>query len=65
VGRKVGHQLGKQAGKAVGKMAAKGISKIPILGSLKKGGPIHKTGHYLLHKGEYVLSSKKAKKLIK
>jgi hypothetical protein len=28
--------------------------------SLKKGGPINKTGLYKLHKGEYVLNKKKA-----
>lgn len=65
VGRRAGHLIGKQAGIAAGKTMAKGISKIPVIGSLKKGGPIHKTGPYLLHKGEYVLSRKKAKKFFK
>lgn len=31
-----------------------------ILDSLKKGGPIRKTGNYRLHKGERVLNKKQA-----
>lgn len=39
--------------------AAKTVGKA-VLGSLKKGGPIKKTGTYRLHEGEQVLPKKKA-----
>ncbi len=35
----------------------------PVLGSYKKGGKVKKTGLYKLHKGEKVLTKKKAKML--
>lgn len=34
----------------------------PLLGSFKKGGKVKKTGNYKLHKGERVISLKKAMK---
>lgn len=63
LGRRVGHQLGKAAGMAAGSMASKAYEKIPVIGSMKKGGPVKRTGRYLLHRGEYVLNRMKAKKL--
>jgi hypothetical protein len=33
-----------------------------ILGSRKKGGRIHKTGLYRVHKGEYVIPAKRSTK---
>jgi hypothetical protein len=63
LGRRVGHQMGKMAGKAAGAAASSAVGKIPIIGSMKKGGPVHRTGNYLLHKGEYVLNKKKAKRM--
>ena len=63
LGRRVGHNLGKMAGKMAGKAAGEAFSKLPVIGSMKKGGPIHRTGKYLLHQGEYVLNRKKARKM--
>lgn len=63
VGRRVGHKIGKAAGSSLGAIAAKSYEKIPIIGSMSKGGPIHKTGLYRLHKGEYVVSKKKAQQI--
>jgi|SanBayMetagenome_1026888.scaffolds.fasta_scaffold00111_15 hypothetical protein len=63
LGRRVGHQLGKAAGSAAGTMASKAYEKLPVIGSMKKGGPVKRTGKYLLHKGEYVLNKRSAKKL--
>jgi hypothetical protein len=56
-GAKMGYNLGGKAGDAVGKMAkpiVAGAAK-SVLGSFKKGGHVHRTGHYKLHKGEYVV----------
>jgi hypothetical protein len=36
-----------------------------VIGSRKHGGPIDKTGKYLLHKGEYVVPKKEVKKVRK
>lgn len=45
------------------KFAAKRNGKIlPILGSFCKGGCCNKTGAYILHKGEYIVSKKMKKK---
>ena len=43
--------------------AAKGVGK--LLGSLKKGGRIKKTGKYKLHKGEHVVPRHKVKEMAK
>lgn len=59
-GGKIGGQIGKKAG---GKAGAYAAEQIPIIGSMKKGGPIRRTGGYLLHKGEYVLNSKRARRM--
>ncbi len=45
-----------QAQSVGGKAYAYGQSKKPTIGSFKKGGMVHKTGPYLLHKGEYVVN---------
>lgn len=63
LGRRVGHKIGRAAGMGVGAIASKTYEKIPIIGSMSKGGPIRKTGLYRLHKGEYVVSKKKAQKI--
>jgi len=68
-GAKMGYKLGGKAGD----MAAK-VAKAPVegavksvLGSFKKGGHVHRTGNYKLHKGEYVVPTRpthKQKKII-
>ena len=63
VGRRIGHKVGRAAGMALGSVASKTYEKIPVIGSMSKGGPIHRTGLYRLHKGEYVVSKAKANKL--
>jgi hypothetical protein len=63
LGRRAGHKLGKAVGVTLGTLASKSYSKIPIIGSMSKGGPIHRTGVYRLHKGEYVVSKAKAKRI--
>lgn len=61
LGRRIGHQAGKNVGKMIGGAASKVYETLPIIGSMKKGGPIRRTGAYLLHKGEYVLNKKKVR----
>jgi hypothetical protein len=63
LGRRVGHGVGKMVGKPAGIAASKAYEKIPIIGSMKKGGPIKKTGLYRLHKGEYVLNREKFRRM--
>lgn len=41
--------------------ATKGIGK--LLGSLKKGGRVKKTGKYKLHKGEHVFTRSQVRKM--
>lgn len=63
-----GQYAGRYGGYAAGKgyhytkpiavSAASGTKEV-ILGSFKKGGKVHKTGNYLLHKGEYVIPNLK------
>lgn len=63
-GAKIGGSVGKVVGKEAGSIGAKtAVSAVPVIGSMKKGGPIHRTGKYLLHKGEYVLNKKVARKM--
>jgi hypothetical protein len=50
--KKHGEKWGKQLGGHIGGSLA---SAVPILGSMKKGGKVYKTGNYLLHKGETVV----------
>jgi len=59
VGSVVGGALGAGIGKKIGKYGGK------VLGSLKKGGFIKKTGKYYLHKGELVIPSRKLHKFKK
>jgi hypothetical protein len=41
----------------------KSISPVTaMIGSMKTGGKVHKTGPYKLHKGETVIPAKKSKK---
>lgn len=63
LGRRAGHKVGRAIGGGLGSVASKTYEKIPILGSMSKGGPIRRTGLYRLHKGEYVVSKAKAQKL--
>ena len=62
MGRQVGQKIGGYAGSRIAKKAAVAT---PVLGSLKRGGRIKKTGLYRLHKGEYVLTKRKARKMKK
>lgn len=68
IGGKIGGKIGlpktgaKYGGKLGATIASKAARATPILGSLKKGGKIHKTGLYRLHKGELVLTAKQAKR---
>lgn len=50
--KKHGEKWGKAVGGNIGGNLA---AAIPIIGSMKKGGKVHKTGNYLLHKGERVI----------
>ena len=65
LGRRAGHKIGKAVGQSIGSAASKAYEKIPIIGSMSKGGPIKKTGAYILHKGEHVLNRKQTKKFIR
>jgi len=58
-GTKLGTKYGAKLGGSIAKKLARAT---PVLGSLKKGGKIHKTGLYKLHKGELVLTAKQAKR---
>lgn len=69
-GRYGGWAVGKAIHKArtdgipIAKSAAAGVKEVgknyvKALGSFKKGGKVHKTGHYLLHKGEFVVPNLK------
>ena len=64
---KEGASFGQKYGSHLAEFGAKQLLKaFPILGSLKKGGKIHKTGAYLLHKGEIVVPLKmKPRKKVK
>lgn len=53
-------KMGVGMGKGQGLMK-RSMKKPPVLGSMKKGGKIKKTGLYRLHKGEKVVPSKKKK----
>lgn len=57
IGYKVGHKIGDKVGGKLGTMAGK-AAETAIIASMKKGGHVHKTGNYRLHKGEYVLPTK-------
>lgn len=70
IGKSVGGLFGKK-GKKIGKntlgfvagaYGAAGANLVPILGQFCKGGLCKKTGAYILHKGEYVVSVKNKKK---
>lgn len=73
IGKSIGRAFGgKKAGKRGYKIAGGVGSTLGYLGgamgtaaiiaSLKKGGPIRRTGIYRLHKGEYVVPKKPSKK---
>lgn len=51
-GKKLHQRIGRKVGGEIGRTMARSI---PIIGSFKKGGKVHKTGAYLLHKGEKVI----------
>ena len=60
---KEGIETGSTYGKQFGEFASKQlIQHMPILGSFQKGGKVHKTGAYILHKGEKVVPVKKRKR---
>lgn len=60
---KKGGKAGKEIGGFVGKVyGAVGGNLVPILGSFCKGGTCNKTGAYIIHKGEYIVSNKMKKK---
>jgi len=60
--KKIGGEVGGRVFGRIGKNIARSAARnTPILGSLKRGGKIHKTGLYRLHRGEYVINAKSAK----
>lgn len=61
IGGKKGKQWGAKTGYKVGRAAGEAFGNA-ILGSLKKGGRIKKTGLYRLHKGELVVPAGKKHK---
>lgn len=56
----MGASYGAKYGSMLAEYGAKRLVKsMPILGQFKKGGKVHKTGAYILHKGERVIPSRK------
>jgi hypothetical protein len=41
------------------------IQRTKPIAEMKKGGPIKKTGMYMLHKGEYVMTANQVKSVAK
>lgn len=73
IGKSIGRTFGGKKGGEKGYKIAGGIGSTlgylggamgtaAIIASLKKGGPIRRTGIYRLHKGEYVVPKKPSKK---
>lgn len=60
---KEGIEFGTTYGKQLGDFASRQlVQHMPILGSFQKGGRVHKTGAYILHKGEKVVPVRKRKR---
>jgi hypothetical protein len=59
-GGKQGYKIAGGIGSTLGYLGG-AIGTAAVIASLKKGGPIKKTGTYRLHKGEYVIPKKPTK----